>query len=251
MSDVSAVTNHFSTSNEGFFTTTSLPITAGAAIVPFASTSGLTNNSIFVGIIEPGQTKQQTFTGTVDTVNNQITNVHWTRGTNADHAVGVTVVDYVTGTDHNMMTKGILVQHKQDGSHSAVTADSLTTATVAATSDVTVGGNLTVTGTSRSIPVTTAGSSTITPSAQMYDVTALNTNATVAVPSFAANNGQALILRIKDNGTPRTLSFASGYTNVSGLTTPTTTVASKLLTIGALYNSATSKWEIQGINQEA
>jgi hypothetical protein len=60
-----------------------------------------------------------------------------------------------------------------------------------------------------------------------------------------------MIIRIKDNGTAQSLSFAAGYSNVSGLSTPTATVAGKLLTIGAMYNSATSKWEIQGINQSA
>lgn len=130
MSDVSAVTNHFSTSNEGFSTTLASPITAGAATVPLAVTTGLTNGSIFVGVIEPGGSKQQVFTGTVSTGSTSITGVKWTRGTNADHAAGVTVVDYVTGTDHNMMTKGMLVEHKQSGAHSNINADSVSTTTL-------------------------------------------------------------------------------------------------------------------------
>lgn len=115
MSDVSSVINFFSTANEGFITTTSGSILSGAATVPLNSTSGLTNGTIFVGIIEPGLTKEQTFTGTVDTGGAQITGVKWTRGSNADHSAGVSVVDYVTGTGHNMMTKGMLVSHNQDG----------------------------------------------------------------------------------------------------------------------------------------
>jgi hypothetical protein len=60
-----------------------------------------------------------------------------------------------------------------------------------------------------------------------------------------------MILRIKDNGTARALTWAGGYSNVSGLDTPAATIAGKQLTVGAMYNSATAKWEIQGINQSA
>lgn len=115
MSNVSAVTNHFPTANEGFITTLGGSILASAATVPLTSVSGLTNGTIFVGIIEPGQAKQQTFTGVVDTAGVQITGVKWTRGTNVDHTAGVTIVDYVSGTGNNMITKGILEHANQDG----------------------------------------------------------------------------------------------------------------------------------------
>lgn len=116
-SDVSSVTNYFSTAHEGFSTTITSQVLASATTVPLASVSGLTNGDIFVGIIEPGETKEQTFTGTVDTSGTQITGVVWTRGTDVDHASGVTVVDYVTGTGHNMTTTGLLVDHTQTGKH--------------------------------------------------------------------------------------------------------------------------------------
>ena len=117
MSNVSAVTNHFPTANEGFITTLGSTILASAVTVPLTSVSGLTNGTIFVGIIEPGQANQQTFTGTVDTAGVQITGVKWTRGTNVDHTAGVTIVDYVSGTGNNMFTKGITEEHNQDGTH--------------------------------------------------------------------------------------------------------------------------------------
>lgn len=133
-----------------------------------------------------------------------------------------------------------------------VTADSLA---VSGNADVDgnleVGGNVAVTGTTRVVPATVASAGTINPSTQVYDVTALAVPATINVPTFTPANGMSFIIRIKDNGTARALTWASGYTNVSGLDTPTTTVANKLLTVGAMYNSATSKWEIQGINQQA
>lgn len=119
-SNVSAVTNLVPTVNEGFATTVGSPgITSGGAVVPLASVSGLTNGSVFVGIVEPNSTNQQEFTGTVDTAGSQITGVVWTRGTNVSHASGVTVVDYTTGTALNMIAKHLLTEHNQNGTHSS------------------------------------------------------------------------------------------------------------------------------------
>lgn len=133
----------------------------------------------------------------------------------------------------------------------AVTAGVITASGVNNSGNTTVGGSITITGTSRMVPVAIASAATIAPSSQVYDVTALAVTASIDVPSFTAANGQSVIIRIRDNGTARAISFVAGYSNVSGLATPTATIANKLLTIGAMYNSATSKWEIQGINQEA
>lgn len=133
-SNVSAVTNHFPTANEGFITTVAgSSVSAGATVVQLASVSGLTNGSVFVGIIEPGEANEQVFTGTVDTGGSQVTGVVWTRGADVLHPIGATVVDYVTGTGVNMMTKGMLVEHNQDGTHKSslvTTLQSQITATI-------------------------------------------------------------------------------------------------------------------------
>lgn len=147
MSDVSAVVNYFATANEGFSTTLGSTIASAATTVPLGSVTGLTNGTIFVGMIEPSGTKQQVFTGTVDTGGSQITGVKWTRGTNVGHTSGVTIVDYVTGTAMNMMSTGILKQHSQTGAHTAVTATSLSVSGASTlTGNTTVGGTLGVTG---------------------------------------------------------------------------------------------------------
>lgn len=122
-SDVSAVTNHFSKAREGFTTTTTGTVTSGATIVGLVSVSGLTTGDVFVGVIEPGLTKEQIFTGIVDVGGSQITGVKWVKGTNVDHAGGVVVVDYDVGAAHNMMTKGMLVAHDQDGTLKAGAVD--------------------------------------------------------------------------------------------------------------------------------
>lgn len=109
-------TNFFPTPNEGFTTTTSGPVdSSSATVVPLNSVSGLTNGSIYTGLIDPGNAKERAFTGVVDTGGSQITSVKFTTGTNATHTTGATVVDYVTGTHIGQITKGISVSIDQDG----------------------------------------------------------------------------------------------------------------------------------------
>lgn len=115
MSNLTGVTNFFSTANEGFATTLSGGILTSATTIPLSSVAGLVDGSVFVGIIEPGLTNQQVFTGTVNLTGVNIQNVIWTRGTNVPHAAGVAVVDYVTGTDWNMMSTGIQKFANQNG----------------------------------------------------------------------------------------------------------------------------------------
>lgn len=125
---VTSVTSHFPSPQNGFTTTLASTISSGAATVPLNSVAGYTNGQIGVFVVDPSdQTKKQTFTGTVDTAGVQVTGVVWTAGTNQTHTGGATVVDYATATHIAMMSKGIRVQHNQDGTHAAVTATSVVT----------------------------------------------------------------------------------------------------------------------------
>ena len=126
MTNVSAVTNHFPSAEEGFTTTLSSTISAGATTVGVNSLSGYTTGEVATFIVAPTvASEKQVFTGIVDTAGLQLTNVVWTTGTNQTHAAGTTVVDYVTATHQSQTSKGILVQHNQDGTHGAVTATSV------------------------------------------------------------------------------------------------------------------------------
>ncbi|RTL04224.1 hypothetical protein EKK58_11050 [Candidatus Dependentiae bacterium] len=126
MTNVSAVTNHFPSAEEGFTTTLSSTISAGATTVGVNSLSGYTTGEVATFIVAPTvASEKQVFTGVVDTAGLQLTNVVWTTGTNQTHAAGTTVVDYVTATHQSQTSKGILVQHNQDGTHGAVTATSV------------------------------------------------------------------------------------------------------------------------------
>jgi len=100
---------------------------------------------------------------------------------------------------------------------------------------------------------TDASSATPTPASEtcdIYTLTALAAAAVFAAPTGTPVNGQALMIRIKDNGTARTLGWNSVYRAV-GVTLPTTTVISKTLYVGCVYNSADSKWDVVGVCQEA
>ncbi len=96
---------------------------------------------------------------------------------------------------------------------------------------------------------------TITPNADSddcVDITAIAQAFTIANPSGTPTNFQTLIVRIKDNGTARAITFGSGYA-AGGVALPTTTVLSKILTLGFIYNTANSlnKWQLIASSQEA
>lgn len=62
---------------------------------------------------------------------------------------------------------------------------------------------------------------------------------------------QGMIIRLKDNGTARALTFTGSKFEAKGTDLPTTTVAGKALTIAFLYDSVTSKFGCVGAQQEA
>lgn len=83
-----------------------------------------------------------------------------------------------------------------------------------------------------------------------FNVTAQAATGTFAAPSGTPVDGNSLIIRIKDNGTARTLAWNAIYRAV-GVTLPLTTVISKTMYIGCRYNAADSKWDVIAVNREA
>jgi len=96
-----------------------------------------------------------------------------------------------------------------------------------------------------------ASNATVTPDStkDMYIVTALATGTTVAAPSGSPVDGQVLLLRVLDNGTPRTIAWNATY-RVIGATLPTTTVANKTIYVGLKYNDADTKWDVLAVAEE-
>lgn len=192
-------TNFFATPNEGFTTTTSAPVdSSSATVVPFNSVSGLTNGSIFTGLIDPGNAKERAFTGVVDTGGSQITSVKFTTGTNATHTTGATIVDYVTGTHFGAMTKGILISHDQDGTLKAGAVDN---------AGVVADGILTAAKSTTATNIETRGAETI------FD----------HVASGLVWSGDAY-------GSTRVASMTSGVVYIAGVRVPVPAVTSRTFT---------------------
>lgn len=96
---------------------------------------------------------------------------------------------------------------------------------------------------------------TVTPNADSddaVDITAIAQAFTIANPSGTPTNFQTLLIRIKDDGTARAITWGSGYV-AGGVSLPSTTILSKILNLGFIYNTANSlnKWQLVASSQEA
>ena len=89
-----------------------------------------------------------------------------------------------------------------------------------------------------------------------YDQAVLTAQAVslaVPAPTGTPVNGQRMTVRIEDNGGAQTISWTttSGGWRVMGVTLPTTTVASKVVYVGAIYNSDDIFWDVVSVAQQA
>lgn len=100
---------------------------------------------------------------------------------------------------------------------------------------------------------TTASGTTITPDGtkKQYNVTALAADTLIDTPSGTPADGDKLLIRIKDNGTSRALTYttSSGGYRAVGVTLPSATTVSTTLYLGCVYNSADSYWDVIATSQ--
>lgn len=94
-------------------------------------------------------------------------------------------------------------------------------------------------------------SATVTPtfSDDLVKITAQATGLTLANPTGTAKEGYGIVIRIKDNGTARSIAYGTQY-RALGVTLPTTTVISKTLYLGMIFNSDDTKWDVTAVAQE-
>jgi hypothetical protein len=85
----------------------------------------------------------------------------------------------------------------------------------------------------------------VTITAQAEAITSMTTNL-----SGTPTNFQTLIFRILDNGTARAITWGAKFV-AKGVALPTTTVLSKLLTVGFIYDTVTTTWGCVASSQEA
>ena len=95
-------------------------------------------------------------------------------------------------------------------------------------------------------------SATVTPTStnDLVKITAQAAGLTIANPTGTMSEGQSLMIRIKDNGTAQTIGFGTNYRAI-GVTLPTTTVISKTLYLGCIWNDTDTKFDVIGISQQA
>ena len=85
----------------------------------------------------------------------------------------------------------------------------------------------------------------VTITAQAEAITSMTTNL-----SGTPTNFQKLIIRIKDNATARAITWGASFIAL-GVALPTTTVISKVLTVGFIYDTVSAKWGCVASAQEA
>ncbi len=96
-----------------------------------------------------------------------------------------------------------------------------------------------------------ASSATVTPtfSNDGVDITAQAAALALANPTGTAQDMWGIVVRIKDNGTARAITYGTQYRAI-GITLPTTTVISKTTYIGMIYNSGATKWDVVSTGTE-
>jgi hypothetical protein len=125
------------------------------------------------------------------------------------------------------------------------------TATIQVSVTAGISGNANVSFSSHIANGSITSAATITPLRtgphNHYAVTALAVATTIDPPAInTGKDGDRLTIRIEDNGTGRGLTWntAAGAYRAVGVTLPTTTVATKVLYIGSIYNSTDNFWDV-------
>ena len=97
-----------------------------------------------------------------------------------------------------------------------------------------------------------ASAATVTPvyTNKFVKITAQAAALTLANPTGTWAEGQDLMIRIKDDGTARAITWDTNYRAI-GVTLPTTTVVNKTTYVGLIYNSTDGKWDAIGVTTEA
>lgn len=97
--------------------------------------------------------------------------------------------------------------------------------------------------------VSSAGTVTPTFDDDEVIITAQAAALNLANPTGTAVEGVGIVIRIKDNGTARAITYGTQYRAI-GVTLPTTTVISKTLYLGMIFNNTDTKWDVVAVCQE-
>lgn len=239
------------------------------------NTTGIQNKKgVFVvdrvdtnGVLTPNKREYIGFTGTSGSTVVTLTRNIDGGGSDQDHAVGAIVefgpdavwADGVMDALDNAFTSAGAVDNTKIP---VLSGDDATTLTTTAATNVTLPttgtlatlagaealSNKTITASSlapRTNTVTSHATPTInTDTTDIFTITALAEAITSMTTNLSGTpvNGQKLIIRIKDDGTARGITWGASFAS-RGATLPTTTVLGKYHYVGLIYNSTVSIWD--------
>jgi hypothetical protein len=96
--------------------------------------------------------------------------------------------------------------------------------------------------------VSTASTATLTPNVDLgeaFVITAQAAALSIANPTGTSTDMQSLIIRIKDNGTARAITWSgTEYRASSDLPLPTTTIVGKTMYLGFKRHALDAKWDL-------
>lgn len=246
------------TGNLGVKTNSNMTFNSSTGVVTLAS-SVLTTTDINGGTIDGtiiGGSVAAAITGTTITVNTNLVpdandgaglGISGTAFSDLFLASGA-VIDFAAGNAVITHSSGIITVSTGD---LRVTTAGTNTASVA-----TVGGTQTFTNkrnTKRITTITSSATPTInTDNCDCVTITAIATDITSMTTNLSGtpNNFDTLVFRIKDDGTARAITWGASFA-AYGVALPTTTVISKVLTVGFIWDSVASKWGCVASAQEA
>lgn len=139
-------TDRFKKAKRKFETTVGVGgILAGGTTLPLTSVTGLDTTTAVTLVVGAGTATEEVITGVVSG-SSLINCVRGKEGTtDSAHSAGESVNMYFTETHWDDVMDGILVDHKQDGTHSDINADSIT-ATTGTFTNLTIAGTATPEG---------------------------------------------------------------------------------------------------------
>jgi hypothetical protein len=175
-----------------------------------------------------------------------------TGGTTPDISISQsdsTTDGYLSSTDWNTFNNkqdalGFTPEDVANKSDSYTASSSITYASTKALVD-----GINSTYTPRVQTITSASTVTPTSANDEVTITAQAVVLTLANPSGTPSEGQAMTIRIKDNGTSQTIAYGSQY-RVMGVSLPANTTVSKTLYLGLIYNATDTKWDVVGVSLE-
>ncbi len=99
---------------------------------------------------------------------------------------------------------------------------------------------------------TVASAATVTPTFgnDLVAITAQAVALAVANPTGTAIPGLGMVIRIKDNGTARAITWGTQYRGI-GVALPSTTVATKTTYVAMIFNSTDTTWDVVAVGTQA